>query len=220
MKKLDRSLAQTPQCLSALSHVTHTWDNMNGRKKAQVWIEIDKFQEQFCVYCESKAYKGEETGHIEHFYHKANLLYKSLTFDWNNLFGCCTSYNHCGHYKDKILPGGDKREYNATLLLKPDRDDPEEYFQFLPSGLVKVRDGLSPDKENKGRETIKALNLNSPNLKTSRENQITLYQNRLLPFAEMTGALTDEDVDEYLAVQEEAKYVPHRTAIKLAISWL
>lgn len=221
MKKLDRSSAQTPQCLSTLSHETHTWKDMNiGNRKAQVWTEIDKFQEQFCVYCESRAFKGRTTGHIEHFFHKGSPQYESLMFDWNNLFGCCVSNKHCGHYKDRILTGGVKREYDATLLLKPDIDDPEEYFQFLPSGSVKVRDGLPPDKENKGKETIKALNLNSPELKISRKSQITLYQNRLLTFAEMIGALTDEGIDEYFDIQDEAKNVPHRTAIKQAISWL
>lgn len=81
MKKLDRSLANTPQCLLDFSYETHTWNNMTSHKKAKVWIELDKFQEKFCVYCESKAYRGEGTGHIEHFYHKGHSDYKSLTFD-------------------------------------------------------------------------------------------------------------------------------------------
>ena len=135
------------------------------------------------------------------------------------MFGCCISLAHCGHYKDQILHDGTKQEYNATLLLKPDRDDPEEYLQFLRNGEVKVRDGLSRDKKERSEETIKALNLNSPSLIISRKDQITLYINRLLPFTDMSEDFTDEDINEYLAIQDEAKCVPHRTAIKQALSW-
>lgn len=196
-------------------------DNEKRReRKNQVWTEIDKMQEGLCVYCESVALKGKTTGHIEHFFDKGNPLYKSLTFDWNNLFGCCQSNAHCGHYKDQHLPGGQQRQYNSLLLLKPDIDDPEEYLQFLPSGVIQEKKGLDTDKLSKATETIKALNLKSSTLKNSRESQITLYKNRLLPLTVLMEHMTDEDYEEYLAIKSEAMTAPHRTAIKQAISWL
>lgn len=221
MRKINRSIANYPECLSRLSHPANNWDDMNlHQRKKKVWNEIDKIQSHLCAYCELPAYKGKTTGHIEHFFDKGNPLYKQLTFDWNNLFGCCQSNAHCGHYKDQLLPGGQQRQYNSSLLLKPDIDDPEEYLQFLPSGVIQEKKGLDPHKLCRATETINALNLKCSTLKNSRESQITIYKNRLLPLTELMEDMTDEDYEEYLAIKSEAMTVPHRTAIKQAISWL
>ncbi len=220
MKKLDRTLANAPACLANLSPATHTWDNMNSRKKNQVWNEIYKFQEKFCAYCESDAYKGETTGHIEHFFHKGDSTYKALTFTWSNLFGCCSSTAHCGHYKDQTLEGGVARQYDPNLILKPDVDDPEDFFQFLPSGKVKIRDGVVGVNNNRAEETIRALNLNYSELKLARETQINLFESRIMPFLELLDALDEDILQEYYDIKEEASTVPHRTAVKQAINWL
>ncbi|GEA13100.1 retron system putative HNH endonuclease [Alteromonas sp. KUL49] len=134
MKKLNRSLAQKPSFLSGLSYVTHTWGDVSSSGKSSIWDQLGKFQDGLCAYCESKAIKGSDTGHIEHFFDKS--AHPHLTFDWGNLFGCCASTLHCGHYKDQYLPGGERRTYDSDLLIKPDIEDPEDYLQFLPSGKV------------------------------------------------------------------------------------
>jgi len=222
MKKLDRSLAGTPACLGNLSHTIHSWDSMHkkGKKRtAQVWVEIDKFQEKFCVYCESAAYKGQKTGHIEHFFDRGTLAYKPLTFSWGNLFGCCPSTTHCGHYKDGTLPGGVQRQYDSELLLKPDVDDPEEYLQFLPNGKIKAREGLDTDKNKRAEETIRALNLTSSELTIARKNQINLYQARLTPLLELLDTLDEDIWEEYDNLREEVGRVAYRTAVKQAVLW-
>lgn len=221
MKRLDRSLASSPVCLTTLSPTIHTWEDMNKkRRKAQVWTEIYKFQDKFCAYCESDAFQGEASGHIEHFYHKGEPRYRGLTFTWSNLFGCCSSTTHCGHYKDQILEGGIVRQYDPNLILKPDIDDPEEYFQFLPSGKIKTKDGLDDVKINRAEETIRALNLNASELKLARETQINLFHARIVPFLELLDTLDEDVLEEYYYVKDEARTVAHRTAVKQAISWL
>lgn len=223
MKKLDRSLANTPACLGNLSYTTHSWQSMHKRGKGrikQVWAEIDKFQERFCVYCEGDAFRGKYTGHIEHFFDKGSQQNKPLTFDWNNLFGCCPSTSHCGHYKDAELPGGIKRVYNSTLLLKPDIDDPDEYLQFLPSGELKAKQGISEDKEKRATETIIALNLRAPSLISARKNQIERYQEQVNSLMDLLVELDEDAWEEYEEIKQQATKVAYRTAIKHAVQWV
>lgn len=235
MKKLDRTIADTPICLNNLSFPTHNWDNMSKKgkngvnRKSQVWVELDKFQNKLCVYCESKAYQGKYTGHIEHFFDKGNPLYENLVLDWSNLFGCCASTTHCGHYKDQVLGVKDgvniKREYDFNFLLKPDVDNPKDYLQYLPNGTIKPKNGLIGDQEKKAKETIRALNLLAPELKVARENQITLYKNQVNNVIELLTEESDADIiskiwDEYYTLKQEAESIPYRSAVEQAIQWL
>jgi len=117
----------------------------------------------FCCYCESILDKTNS--HIEHFFHRGNDVhgkapYKSLTFDWGNLFGCCgrDRGDTCGHYKDRKGPSG-PGSYDPNHLIKPDIDNPNIFFEFLPTGVVNVKSGLSPVDQNRARETLRVLNL-------------------------------------------------------------
>lgn len=220
MKKLDRSVASKPTCLNNLSHPVHTWDNMNAKKKKKVWAEIDKFQHKLCVYCESPAFRGDGTGHIEHFFHKEQ--FRDKTFDWDNLFGCCPSNKHCGHYKDEVLEGGCKRVYDPALLIKPDKEDPNSFFTYSASGKIEAKMGISDNDKKKADETIKAVNLLASSLVQSREAQITRFQHKvdaLLPLMESDATYEDAFL-EYQKVKLEADKAPHRTAIKQAVIWL
>ncbi|EKP0295875.1 TIGR02646 family protein [Aeromonas veronii] len=222
MKKLNRNLAKKPKCLDDMSHTKHTWKNMSSAKKRQVWVELDKFQDKICAYCESPAFRGEFTGHIEHFLDKDT--HKDLTFDWDNLFGCCPSTEHCGHYKDQKTTSGDRRQFDSSLLIKPDSDDPEEYFQFLPSGKIKARGGIEEIKVKMALETIKALHLDAPSLELARFQQISRFQERLNVLIELIDCDDTEDIDaallEYYNLQEESHTTTYRTAIKQAVTWL
>lgn len=195
---------------------------MNKSRKKSVWKELDKFQDKLCVYCESKAEKGRDTGHIEHFFDKRTHVH--LTFDWNNLFGCCASKLHCGHYKDQELPGGIRRTYNTSLLIKPDTEDPEDYLQFLPSGKIESKNGLDAISEKKANETITALNLDDPSLEHRREQQITRFQSKVTTALSLVDTGDEETIAlamiEYRNIEQEAKFALHRTAIKQAVIWL
>lgn len=213
MRKLDRTLANSPQCLGDYSYLTNTWDDLT--QKQTVWDELDKFQDKICAYCESIAKKGD--GHIEHFFHKADAQFVHLTFDWNNLFGCCSSKLHCGHYKDQTLIGGVKRQYDPLTLIKPDQEDPEDFLQFLESGKVKPKDGINEAMKERALKTISALNLDCSALNSSRENQIERFKTRLLALTK----IEDEFLlnEEYRQIKIEAMTTFHRTALKQSLSW-
>ncbi|EMG9304349.1 retron Ec78 anti-phage system effector HNH endonuclease PtuB [Citrobacter freundii] len=213
MKKLNRSLAVSPSCLINYSHLTHKWSQLT--EKRDVWNELDKFQQKFCVYCESIAEKGN--GHIEHFFHKADPNFAPLTFDWDNLFGCCASNIHCGHYKDQLLIGGIKRSYDPNSLIKPDIEDPENFLQFSDSGKIKPIDELTEPMRKRAENTISALNLDCSALNLSRKNQIKRYKDRLLVLTSIDDELLM--VAEYMKIYSEAMSTFHRTALKQAIPW-
>jgi uncharacterized protein (TIGR02646 family) len=226
VKKLDRTLASEPGCLTRFSHPTHDWDNVESSHKTEVWLELAKFQDGLCAYCESPASLGQGFGHTEHFFHKGKKAdgtapYAHLTFSWDNLFGCCDSNQHCGHFKDRILPGGVPRPYDPEKLIKPDVDDPETFLQFLHSGKVEPKAGITPDR---AIETINTLNLQYSALVDARYGQIKRFENRLLALDSQCEELASngENVDavydqEYADIEAEAMTVAHRTAIKQAL---
>lgn len=223
MRKLNRSLAQKPICLNSLVHITHDWNDVSVRNKKRIWQELDKFQNEKCVYCESTAYRGDNTtGHIEHFFDKSE--YREKTFDWDNLFGCCASNTHCGHFKDQFLPGGDRRNYDSSLLIKPDIDNPEQYFQFLPNGIVKPKLGLDIESEKRAKETIRALNLNESSLEISREKQVSRFEHKVTTILKLLDSEDEETQasawNEYHQLKNEAQDIAYQTAVKQAVSWL
>ncbi|MFQ2225847.1 retron Ec78 anti-phage system effector HNH endonuclease PtuB [Aeromonas hydrophila] len=220
MKKLDRTLATIPVCLSKFHYPRHGWNNVKSSDKKLIWNKIDLIQERFCVYCEMPAAQGNDTtGHIEHFYNKGNVNYKHLTFDWNNLFGCCPSTHHCGHFKDQLI-NGVPRVYDANLLVKPDVDDPNEYLQFLSTGNVEPKEDLDVNKLNRARVTIDILNLDCALLIASRSSVIKNFQERVLALDELkSNSSIDEDeyIQLYLEIQSDVSSSIHRTAVAQVI---
>nr|WP_290693714.1 retron system putative HNH endonuclease [Halomonas sp. UBA3074] len=143
---------------------------------------LEEMQDGFCCYCESFAHKGN--GHIEHFFYKGETQdgvapYKHLTFIWDNLFGCCglNGGSTCGHFKDKkgsMGPG----VYNPNDIIKPDLDNPEDFFEYLPTGVISVKNNLNDKDERKAQETLRVLNLKV--LNEPRRSRIEIFQNELM----------------------------------------
>lgn len=209
MKKLNRNLANIPYCLTNLSHPTHNWGSVELVScKPKIWKRIYQFQGKYCAYCETQIAKGNQ--HIEHF--KDKSTHPLETFSWTNLFGCCESRDHCGHYKDAPTKGGIKRSPDHTKLLKPDLDDPEQFLQFVNTGGIKEKKGLNDDDFAKAQETIKALNLNHPSLNSSRHGQIQRFEQQL----KVLGQFQDSPIfeAEYKKIHCSVEYESHRTAIK------
>ncbi|WP_368926708.1 retron Ec78 anti-phage system effector HNH endonuclease PtuB [Proteus columbae] len=218
MRKLNRIGILAPSCLNNYSYLTQTWKVVKTKHKAKIWDELYKIQDKLCVYCEGEAEKG--AGHIEHFFHKAEPTFQYLTFDWSNLFGCCDSRVHCGHFKDEILSGGIKRAYDAQKLIKPDIDDPEDFFQFSPSGKIKEKENISAINKDRAKLTILALNLNCSELNSAREAQIKIFTDRVLALTDIVDDNNFDVIAKYFVqIRSEAMKSRYRTALKQAIAW-
>ena len=145
-----------------------------------------------CAYCESNIYSG---GHIEHFRRKRD--YPNLCFVWENLFLSCDSNKYCGHYKDRRRAS----PYNPDDLIKPDNDDPEDYFYFHSTGEIRIRGGISEDKEAKAEETLRVFNLNQSGLVASRAHALKSYRRQA---ADVLEALMEfDEADRQAFIQDE-----------------
>jgi uncharacterized protein (TIGR02646 family) len=106
-------------------------------------------QGQRCAYCEGDLNSLGQ--HIEHF--RQRDRHPRLTFEWHNLFWSCDREDSCGTYKDNSAT------HNENDLLKPDEDDPEEYFLFVSDGTIAVRSGLNAVQKRRAEVTLRAFNL-------------------------------------------------------------
>lgn len=221
MRKLNRPL-NAPTCLSNYDHNTHSWtkSSPNSAFRTAIWQKLEVMQSGFCVYCESVAVKGN--GHIEHFFHKGKkpdgtLPYKHLTFDWNNLFGCCGLFSGstCGHYKDRQGNKGPS-PYDPNDLVKSDIDDPKEFFSFLDTGVIEPKSGLTGQKLKKATETIRVLNLVS--LNGARKKQIDIFKKELKELEEISRELDDQTLLQAMEnIREKVKREEFQTAVLEAL---
>ncbi|GAA6204264.1 TIGR02646 family protein [Thalassotalea sp. SU-HH00458] len=157
-------------------------------------------QGNFCAFCERATVKN--SGHIEHFFHKGqkpdgSAPYRHLTFSWDNLFGCCGKFesNTCGHFKDRQGMQG-PGAYNANDIIKPDVDDPCSFFNFLTTGVIEAKEGLSANDTHKAKETIRVLNLAA--LNSARKRQIDIFKNELKTLVEISVGLDERQLSEEL----------------------
>lgn len=143
MRKLTRG--EEPGCLRKFKHGRDNWGSVTLDDKIEIWIELNKMQGGLCAYCES-AMGGAK--HIEHFRQKDRV--PAETFLWSNLFGSCNNPTSCGKSKDS------DRRYRDDELIKPDINDPDQYFLFVQDGSIKLKNA----SESKGRETLRVFGLN------------------------------------------------------------
>lgn len=182
MRHLQRPLP-APGCLSELDHQHHQWSlhAPNAEGRAEIWEKLAEMQGKFCCYCESIA--TEDNRHIEHFFNKGrnkdgDTPYKHLTFDWDNLFGSCghRAGDTCGHYKDRAGSSG-PGDYNPAHLIKPDSDNPCDFFEYLSTGVINVKPGLCHADEHRAKETLRVLNLSA--LNGVRKRQIDTFRKEI-----------------------------------------
>jgi uncharacterized protein (TIGR02646 family) len=219
MKYLQRPLP-APSQLAGLDYLVHKWSsskpNSNGRKA--IWKKLTKMQGGFCCYCESNAVKGN--GHIEHFFHKGegadgNAPYQHLTFDWSNLFGCCglETSSTCGHYKDRQGNTG-PGDYAPEHLIKPDVDNPGHFFEFLDTGVINVRAGLTPDDDSRAKETLRVLNLGALNGVRKRNIDIFKKEVDVLYQLGLEDQILRSEIDK---IKQKIKKSEFQTAILNAL---
>jgi uncharacterized protein (TIGR02646 family) len=211
MHKLDRT-ADGPPCLDNYACPPDKWDAPADPSPAarHAWFEckrsvrkaLKEMQGNFCAYCESELW-GD--AHIEHFRRKNPDHYPELTFHWPNLFWSCQSHDHCGHFKDR--PSGPS--YSADDLIKPDEEDPDQFFYLYSSGEIRLRSGLDAEQERRAKATIEAFGLDDPGLCGERATKLAKYRKKNKPDLDELMAWSEDERTAYLefelaAVRNEA----------------
>lgn len=191
-------------CLSHFQHGRDNWSDVTAGNKKDIWVELNVMQGERCAYCETAISLGAR--HIEHFRQKGRD--PTQTFSWSNLFGSCNNPNTCGKHKDE------QEVYPASVLIKPDQEDPEYFFHFHSDGTISICNGLSHVELNRANETLRLFNLTHGSLRWQRQAASAGY----LQTAEEIAELAADDpvlAAKYLATEIEATaYLPFATVIK------
>ncbi len=217
MRKLNRP-QPAPTALENYNYLAHDWSSKKPSKACRtlIWQKFEVMQGQFCAFCERITYQGN--GHIEHFFHKGQKPdgtnpYKHLTFVWDNLFGSCgeVTSNTCGHYKDRQGPKG-PGAYDPSDLIKPDVEDPSLFLNFLDTGVIEVKKGLSQHNERRAEETIRVLNLTA--LNGVRKRQIDIFKKELTELAKISAGLSDAQLSQELdRIKDTIRQQEYQTAV-------
>ena len=193
MKKLERTEFSAPNCLSKYKYGKDVWSKLSTNRKdnKEIWDSLLPLQKNLCAYCKCILSKK----HIEHFFQRNTPGYEHLTFVWENLFGSCCHEKRCGNNKDKKFKG------SLENIIKPDIDDPHEYFIFLVTGVIVIKEHLTIKQREKAEQTLLAFNLNGDtSLVNSRRGAILAYKELAV---EIYSILGDEVSDEdYLYFKE------------------
>lgn len=210
MRKLNRNAVLEPSCLKKYKYGKDNWGllSRNKEENTEVWNSLLSMQINNCAYCECSLSHHK---HIEHFFQRNTNGYEHLTFSWDNIFGSCCNRNTCGKHKDEKFKGDLKK------IIKPDIDNPDDYFIFLNTGTIQIRLGLSTSDQHKAQQTLLAFNLNNDSsLLNSRETAIKSYFKE----AELIYSLIDENESNREEIQslveekiEEVSSLPFRTAL-------
>ena len=202
---------QPPACLAKYQHGRDQW-NMSSptpQERAQIWDKLNAMQGQRCAYCEVGIQRDSQE--IEHFRQRSR--YPQGTFDWHNLFGSCKDKGTCGDYKDKC---GD---YDHTLLIKPDTEDPDDFLVFDAYGGVSPKNGLSAQDHARAVATIRILNLNGQGLRYQRQAAAKGYLQFLEQLDEYASQFPEEEwrpIEKQELAQEltQTAHLPFATAIR------
>lgn len=175
-----------------LSYTRNSQNYQNGEKKfsfnsniyAHKDVKTALIQSQYgkCCFCEQIIY---EDGDVEHFRPKGAYKqelgkrleypgYYWLAYEWDNLYLACTACNQ--RHKENLFPlinpedratsHHDNIKIEKPIFINPGKEDPENFIQFngeIPVGI---------DKEERGKNTIKSLALDRPNLKIRRLDKL------------------------------------------------
>lgn len=165
-------------------------------------------QGTLCAYCECDIRGEPPKRHIEHFRQRGR--YPQGTFDWANLFGSCKRNNSCGVHKDRC-------RYRHQDLIKPDRDDPELFLQFLSDGSIVPRQNLSPTDSHKAQETLRVFNLDHEYgpLRQMRKSTLLTYKRALEEIQALAELCEPSELQRYILSEVSATAdQPFATAIK------
>lgn len=208
MHRLHRE-QPAPACLGRYQHGQHQWGMQSPTyaERTEIWEKLNAMQGNRCAYCEADISEGRR--HIEHF--RQRRCHSQGTFDWSNLFGSCERKGTCGDHKDNC------GAYDHTVLIKPDQENPDDFFVFTPDGNVSPRADLTPGQHHRATQTIRIFNLNGPvgALRQIRQREVAGYVQTAEEFAAMSASFPEH---EWLPLLEEelanTAHLPFSTAIR------
>lgn len=161
-----------------------------------------------CAYCEASIDDGH--GHIEHFFPKSRN--PRQTFDWRNLFWSCSRHNNCGRHKDHNVTN-----YDPADLIKPDDDDPDEFFVFVYDGSIRIRDDIDPALKHRAKETLRVFNLDANNgaLRHMRRMAVAGYLQNAETLWQLREQLAEDEWNELLNEElDSVQSLPFVTVIR------
>lgn len=212
MRKLVRG--EGPHCLTRYRHGLHKWSLQSPtlEERDQLWESLQAMQDTRCAYCEADISKPGHA-HIEHF--RQRDRYPQGTFDWSNLFGSCCREDACGKFKDSCGP------YDHSVLLKPDVDDPDDYFIFVNDGTIVPRADLDDRSRQRAIDTLRIFNLDARNgaLREMRREAVRPHRDTAQTLMEMSEDYPETDFLKFL--EEEIQTIsslPFSTAIRHSLS--
>ncbi|MFV0931183.1 hypothetical protein D3C76_658010 [compost metagenome] len=214
MHKLVRSGG--PHCLTRYQHGLHQWslESPTPEEREHIWECLRLMQDTRCAYCEADISKSGRR-HLEHF--RQRDRFPQGTFDWNNLFGSCNREDACGKFKDSC------GAYDHAVLLKPDNDNPDDYFIFISDGTITPREDLNQHNLHRALETLRVFNLDAEHgaLREMRREAVRGFLDTATALQEMYEENPDsEELQQYLAEELLATaHLPFATAIRHTLSW-
>ncbi len=205
MRRIDRTAVSPPACLSAFHHSTHGWHDVLPCKPA-IRKALAEIQESHCAYCEGPL---RAESHFEHFRRKNPDHFPELTFEWTNLFLCCSAREHCAWFKDRPKATA----YDPADLVKPDEENPDDSLYYHHNGEVRPRTGAS--RPHRASCTIAVLNLNHVQLKAARAQAVRRYWGPNGRDLEELMTWSAEDRRAYLCGEDETlRTTPFATTIR------
>lgn len=113
---------------------------------------LENEQGEVCCYCEKSVTAEAGKSHIDHI--RPQRKFPKMQHDYNNLVVSCESANSCGQAKGS--------RFNDDFIV-PTEENPADYLTYSLNGEIQAIDG-----NQKGKETIGILNLNTASLVKAR----------------------------------------------------
>lgn len=213
MHKLVRD--EGPRCLTRYQHGVHRWslNSPTREERGQIWNHLESVHDTRCAYCEADI-SNRGNAHLEHF--RQRDRFPQGTFAWNNLFGSCNREDSCGKFKDSC------GLYDHRVLIKPDDDNPDDFFVFVSDGTIAVRAGIDEASRHRATETLRIFNLNAQNGALRQMRREAVRPHRDTAQALMDLFIEDPEIEGLQAFLDEeiqkTAHLPFSTAIRHALS--
>jgi len=131
-----------------LPKISNAWEKISEIRSSLREYILSEEQNGLCGYCERKITSDSNESNIDHF--KTRNLFPEETLNYDNLLVSCNRKETCATHKDQNIKT--KNEYSK--IINPVADNPDKYFEYLPTGEI-----ISKGGNSKAKFTIDIFNL-------------------------------------------------------------